>query len=73
MCVHVHACMHTHTQIYIQKHTNIIACVCVLSSIRFLETLWVVARHALCPWDSPGKNTKVGCHFFLQGIFPPRD
>ena len=22
----------------------------------------------LCPWDSPGKNTGVGCHFFLQGI-----
>ena len=24
----------------------------------------------LCPWDSPGKNTGVGCRFFLQGIFP---
>ena len=22
-----------------------------------------------CPWDFPGKNTGVGCHFFLQGIF----
>ena len=22
----------------------------------------------LCPWDSPGKNTGVGCHFFLQRI-----
>ena len=22
-----------------------------------------------CPWDSPGKNTGVGCHAFLQGIF----
>ena len=21
------------------------------------------------PWDSPGKNTGVGCHFLLQGIF----
>ena len=20
----------------------------------------------LCPWDSPGKNAGVGCHFFLQ-------
>ena len=25
-----------------------------------------------CPWDSPGKNTEVGCHFLLQGIFPPQ-
>ena len=24
----------------------------------------------LCPWDSPGKNTGVSCHAFLQGIFP---
>ena len=23
----------------------------------------------LCPWGSPGKNTRVGCHFLLQGIF----
>ena len=23
----------------------------------------------LSPWDSPGKNTKVGCYFLLQGIF----
>ena len=23
----------------------------------------------LCPWDSPGKNTGVGCHFLLWGIF----
>ena len=24
----------------------------------------------LCPWDSPGKNTRVGGHFLLQEIFP---
>ena len=24
----------------------------------------------LCPWNLPGKNTGVGCHFLLQGIFP---
>ena len=23
----------------------------------------------LCPCDSPGKNTRVGCHSLLQGIF----
>ena len=23
----------------------------------------------LCPWDFPGKNTGVGCHFLLQEIF----
>ena len=24
----------------------------------------------LCPWDSLGKNTGVGCHFLLQGKKP---
>ena len=24
----------------------------------------------LCPWNFPGKNIGVGCHFLLQGIFP---
>ena len=24
----------------------------------------------LCPWQFPGKNTGVGCHLLLQGIFP---
>ena len=23
----------------------------------------------LCPWDSPGKDVVVGCHFLLKGIF----
>ena len=27
----------------------------------------------LCPRDSPGKNTRVGCHSLLQGIFPTQE
>ena len=30
---------------------------------------WYPARF-LCQWDSSGKNTGVGCHALLQGIFP---
>ena len=26
----------------------------------------------LSPWDFPGKNIGLGCHFLLQGIFPTR-
>ena len=35
-------------------------------------TPWTVVCQArlLRPWDSPGKNTRVGCHFLLQGLFP---
>ena len=31
-----------------------------------------VACQALCPWNSPVKNTGVGCHFLLQRISPER-
>ena len=37
------------------------------------NSLWthgLLPTRLLCPWDSPGKNTGVGCHFLLQGIFP---
>ena len=30
----------------------------------------VAPTELLCPWDSPGKNTAVGCQVLLQGIFP---
>ena len=28
------------------------------------------AARLLCPWNFPGRNTGVGCHSLLQGIFP---
>ena len=33
----------------------------------------ILLRLLLCPGDSPGKNSGVGCHFLLQGIFRPSD
>ena len=33
-------------------------------------TPWTVAHQAVSPWDFPCKNTEVGCHFLLRGIFP---
>ena len=35
-------------------------------TLRFHE-LWIARLP--CPWDSPGKNIGVDCHFLLQGIF----
>ena len=32
-------------------------------------TPWTVPSKLLCPWDSPGKNTGLGCQALLQGIF----
>ena len=36
------------------------------------DSLWSHRRQPvrlLCPWDFPGRNTGVGCHFPLRGIF----
>ena len=46
--------------------------VCVLSRfscVLLFAALWTVAYRLLCPQDSPGKNTGVGCHALLRGTF----
>ena len=42
----------------------------LLSHVQLFGTPWTVAHQAPPLWDSAGKNTGVGCHFLLQGIFP---
>ena len=48
-----------------------VQCVCVHSVVS--DSLWphgLRPARLLCPWNFPGKNTGVGCHFLLQRIFP---
>ena len=40
-----------------------------LSLVRLFATPWTIAVWLLCPWNSPGKHTGVGCHSLLHGIF----
>ena len=57
---------HTHTH----THTHVCA---VPSRSVMSNSVWpcgLLPTRLLCPWDSPGKNTGVGCHALLQGIFP---
>ena len=36
-----------------------------------LQSVWLfVTLCIVCAWDSPGRNTGVGCHALLQGVFP---
>ena len=45
-------------------------CFClVLSLIQLVAIPWTVANQAPLSIGFPGKNTGVGCHFLLQGIF----
>ena len=51
-------------------------CVCV--SVYFSRLLMsdslrphgLQTARILCPWNSPGTNTEVGCHALLQGTLP---
>ena len=60
----------------IQKTNIITSCPMVLlllllshfSHVRFCETPRWQPTRLPHPWDSPGKNTGVGCHFLLQSM-----
>ena len=42
----------------------------MLNPVQLFVTSWTVSH---CPWSFSGKNTGVGCHFLLQGIFPTKE
>ena len=65
----------THSPLYswppliliVVKTRHVCACSC---SVLTLRTYRPEPTKLLCPWDSPGKNTGVGCHaLLLQWIF----
>ena len=41
-----------------------------LSRAPTLRSYGLWPARLLCPWNFPGKNTGVGYHLLLQGIFP---
>ena len=45
----------------------------LLNQVQLLDPLGLWPDRLLCPWNSPGKNTGVGCHFLLQGIFTTQE
>ena len=53
-CVHI-----------LYPHIIHLVCAQLLSCIQ----LFMTPARLLCPWNFPGKNTGVGCHFLLQRIF----
>ena len=65
ICVCV--CIYIHTHVYEKKVKESV------SRLAVSDTLWpqgLQPTRLLCPWHSPGKNTRVSCHSLLQGIFP---
>ena len=46
-----------------------VCCACYVALVISLWLHGLKPTRLLCPWGSPGKDTGVGCHFLLQGIF----
>ena len=55
-----------------------IAILCLMPSkwLQLSQTLYdphgLLPTRLLCPWNSPSRNTRGGCHFLPQGIFSTR-
>ena len=45
-------------------------CLVVKLYLTLLGPHGLLPARLLCPWDFAGKNTRVGCHFLLQGDLP---
>ena len=60
--------MHVYFIIF-TKEKCVCVCTLVLSHVHLFETPWTLAHQLLYWWNFPGKNTGVGCHSLLQGIF----
>ena len=64
------SCVHPWgTQHFLLQHLEKVE-VFVVQSFLTLQPHGLQPTKLLGRWDSPGKNTGVGCHFPLQGIFP---
>ena len=50
--------------------TRAVWCAQSLQSCLTRQPCGLLPARLLCPWGSPGKNTGVGCHDRLQGLFP---
>ena len=55
---------------FIQERECMLSCSVVSNS---LLPYGLLRTRILYPWDSPGRNTGVGCHALHQAIFPTQE
>ena len=63
----VSACIGLYTLVSTNWKAKSVTCSVVSNS---LQPHGLYFTRLLCPWNSPVKNTGVGCHSLLWGIFP---
>ena len=65
----VYICIHTHPQ----THTYAVLCLVAQLCPNLCDPMICSPPGSSIHGDSPGKNTGVGCHALLQGIFPTQE
>ena len=57
--------------LFIVTKIEIISCCCLVtqSCLTLCDPHGLQLATLLCPCNFPGKNTRMGCHFLLHGIF----
>ena len=57
--------------LHFYKSVNYLKCCCLVTKLcpTLLRPHCLQPTKLLCPWGFRGKNTEVGCHFFLPGTF----
>ena len=66
------ACMYVSVYTHIHICAYAVCCLVSKSCQILLQPHGLLPTRILCPWDFPGKNSGVDCHFLLQGIFPTK-
>ena len=62
---HIYRMHTTHYILHRSMHAKLLQ-----SCLTLCDPYGLQPARLLCSWDSPGKNTGVGCPALLQGIFP---
>ena len=63
----IHATFRHYVRYYLKMIFNVIKHVKV--KVLVTQSCPTLCHPMVCPWDSPSRNTGVGCHSLLQGIF----
>ena len=55
--------------VFCQQTLGLLPCSCVLSCVWLLSTLWTAAHQVPLSMEFSRQESRVGCHFLLQGSF----
>ena len=67
--VRIYICIYVCLYMYVWVCVCVCVCMCSITS-NTLQLHGLQPASLLCPSDSPGKRTGMGCHFFIQEISP---